>query len=254
MPRPGEGPKLSAPIKTGSRQTKGSTLSARYMPQPRVAENNRQLSKTCAEVLNETNLYSLLGVDSQASEEAVKIAYRQRLLVEHPDKGGDQDKFDELKRAFSILDSPEEREAYDLKIQAAEAHAQLVHGGPAPAQQGAAIDAAARKKTAPEIGSKRQKDWHKHSAEWVDQTRGSAALDNIVLAIKDADGPLSQKGEKEMLQDQTEALYKKFIEVPPGARQKWLESLRSPHKQALKAYAKAQQAKEMEKAKKWLGK
>lgn len=255
MPRPGDGPKLSAtPIKTGSRQTKGSTLSARYVPQPRAIENNRQAREACAELLSQTNLYALLGVESDVSQEAVKIAYRQRLLEEHPDKGGDQDKFDELKHAFSILSDPDEREAYDRKIVEAEAHARLVQGGPAPARQGAEIDAAARLKTAPQIGSKRQKDWHKHAAEWVDKTRGSAALDNIVFAIKDAAGPLSQKDEKEMLKDQTEALYKQFIAVPVGSRQKWLESLRGPHKQALKTYAKAQQANEMEKAKKWLGK
>jgi len=229
-------------------------LSARYVPQPRTVENNRQSREADAELLSQTNLYALLGVDRDASQEAVKIAYRQRLLEEHPDKGGDQDKFDELKRAFSILDNPDERETYDRKIVEAEARARLVQGGPAPAHQGAEIEAAARIKTAPQIGSKRQKDWHKHAAEWVDKTRGSAALDNIALAIKDAAGPMSQKDEKEMLKDQIEALYKQFIEVPAGSRQKWLESLRGPHKQALKTYAKAQQAKEMEKTKKWLAK
>jgi hypothetical protein len=66
---------------------------------------------------------------------------------------------------------------------------------------------------------------------------------------------MSQKPPEELLKDQTEALFKKFKELPAGSkgRQAWVNSLGAKQKQALKAYAKVEEAKAMEKAKKWCG-
>jgi curved DNA-binding protein CbpA len=215
-------------------------------------------------ILNQTNLYELLGVEDDVSPADLKTAYRRKLLEEHPDKGGDQAKFDEIQRAYGILEDEEARDAYDDKIADAKMRARLVEGGPRQKKQGAEIEAAARVKTAPRQGSTRQRDWHKHSVEWADEQRGSAVLDNIVMAIKDADvkatacpapdAAVAKKDEKALLKEQTEALYEKYIQVPSGSRQKWLESVKGPQKAALKLHAKEQQAKALEKAKKWLNK
>eukprot|EP00913_Durusdinium_trenchii_P001758 g1629.t1 len=48
-------------------------------------------------------LYEILGIDEDAPLDDVVKAYRQRALAEHPDKGGDVDRFDALKKAYEVL-------------------------------------------------------------------------------------------------------------------------------------------------------
>lgn len=198
-------------------------------------------------------MYELLGVDNDVEPEALKAAYRQKALVEHPDKGGDQDRFDAIFNAFNLLQDPERRLEYDEQLAQVASQAVLVEGAPARRSTGEGV---AHKKTAPTPGSKRQKDWHKQSAEWAGDKKGATVLQQISLAITDAAGPMSQKPPEELLQDQTEALFKKYSELPAGSKgkQQWVNSLTAKQKQALKVYAKAEEAKAMEKAKKWLGK
>jgi len=198
-------------------------------------------------------LYELLGVDNDVEPEALKAAYRQKALVEHPDKGGDQDRFDAIFNAFNLLQDPERRLEYDEQLAAVASQAVLVEGAPARRSTGEGV---AHKKTAPTPGSKRQKDWHKQSEYWAGDKKGATVLQQISLAITDAEGPMSQKPPEELLQDQTEALFKKYSELPAGSKgkQQWVNSLTAKQKQALKVYAKAEEAKAMEKAKKWLGK
>jgi curved DNA-binding protein CbpA len=57
--------------------------------------------------------YALLGVARTASALAIKSAYRQRVQVTHPDRGGDPDEFIAVARAFSLLSDPEARQLYD---------------------------------------------------------------------------------------------------------------------------------------------
>lgn len=198
-------------------------------------------------------MYEILKVDNDVEPEALKAAYRQLALVEHPDKGGDQDRFDAILHAFHLLQDPERRLAYDEELAQAASQARLVEGKPITRSTGEGV---ARKKTAPTAGSKRQKDWHKQSEEWAGEKNGSTVLQNIRLALTDAAGPMSQKPPEELLKDQTEALFAKYKELPAGskAKQAWVNSLDAKQKAALKMYAKAEEAKAMEKAKKWLGK
>lgn len=57
--------------------------------------------------------YELLGVSRDASPEEIKKAYRQLALREHPDKGGDPEKFKEIAAAYATLSDPEQRREYD---------------------------------------------------------------------------------------------------------------------------------------------
>jgi DnaJ family protein A protein 2 len=58
-------------------------------------------------------LYDILGLPKTATTDEIKKAYRKRAVVEHPDKGGDAEKFKELSRAYSVLSDEEEKQKYD---------------------------------------------------------------------------------------------------------------------------------------------
>ena len=59
------------------------------------------------------DLYEILGVSRDASEEDVKRAYRRRARQLHPDTGGDQEEFKELTAAYEVLRNPTARTNYD---------------------------------------------------------------------------------------------------------------------------------------------
>lgn len=60
------------------------------------------------------NLYELLGVPRDADAKAIKAAYRRAARAHHPDmEGGDTAKFQQVKRAYDILNDPLARKRYD---------------------------------------------------------------------------------------------------------------------------------------------
>lgn len=63
--------------------------------------------------VNNTKFYQVLGIDKNASENDIKKAYRKLAIKHHPDKGGDQEVFKELCRAYEVLSDPEKRRTYD---------------------------------------------------------------------------------------------------------------------------------------------
>ncbi|KAL4857029.1 DnaJ [Chlorella vulgaris] len=62
-------------------------------------------------------LYTLLGVERDASQVEIRRAYRRLLVVAHPDKGGDPEHFQQLKAAFTQLSDAGERLIYDEKLE-----------------------------------------------------------------------------------------------------------------------------------------
>jgi len=221
----------------------------------------------------QANLYELLGVEAWCSQQELQAAYRRRALQEHPDKGGDQERFDELQRAYGVLADEDRRDAYDRALQRAEDRATLVEGRPEPkaltAEKKAPVE-----KTAPRVGSKRAKDWLRCAAEHSGDRSGAALVSSIRLAILDAESAdaaaaaaaaaapqggaapvaVAQKGQREIEREQTEALFEKYRGLNDGMKKQWVSTLTGKQKQALKARAKEEEAKQMEKAKKWLGK
>lgn len=58
--------------------------------------------------------YKILGVDSKASSEEIKKAYRKLAHQHHPDKsGGNEAKFKEINEAYQVLSDKQKRAQYD---------------------------------------------------------------------------------------------------------------------------------------------
>jgi len=58
-------------------------------------------------------LYKILEVSKTATTDEIKKAFRKKALKEHPDKGGDPEKFKDISLAYEALSDPEKRKLYD---------------------------------------------------------------------------------------------------------------------------------------------
>lgn len=59
------------------------------------------------------NYYEILSVSREATSEQIKKAYLRKAKKLHPDKGGNSDEFNEVKKAFDVLYNEDTRKEYD---------------------------------------------------------------------------------------------------------------------------------------------
>lgn len=60
-----------------------------------------------------TKFYKMLEVEKGATEAEIKKAYRKMAIKHHPDKGGDQERFKDINKAYEVLGDADKRAKYD---------------------------------------------------------------------------------------------------------------------------------------------
>ena len=60
------------------------------------------------------NPYKVLGVEVTASVDECKRAYRRLCMKHHPDNGGDKDTFDQINKAWTMIESGEGKLFQDM--------------------------------------------------------------------------------------------------------------------------------------------
>src|SRR5690625_4773412 len=83
--------------------------------------------------MREQDFYSVLGLDPDADEQAVRAAYRKAAREHHPDRGGSAEQFHRIQEAWEVLGSPQSRADYDRRRGTSAASADT----PAPTEEGA---------------------------------------------------------------------------------------------------------------------
>lgn len=59
------------------------------------------------------NYYDILGVSKNSSLEEIKQSYKKLVIKNHPDKGGDKEKFQRIQEAYEVLSDENKRREYD---------------------------------------------------------------------------------------------------------------------------------------------
>jgi len=59
--------------------------------------------------------YNTLGVNQGAGEDEIKKAYRSLAMKHHPDRGGDQAKFQEIQEAYDVLSNPQKKAEWEAQ-------------------------------------------------------------------------------------------------------------------------------------------
>ncbi|GIS52861.1 MAG: hypothetical protein Ct9H90mP28_5770 [Paracoccaceae bacterium] len=62
---------------------------------------------------NDDTLYKELNVERNSSKAEIKKAYHKLVLKNHPDKGGDAEKFRKIQTAYEVLSDDDKRSKYD---------------------------------------------------------------------------------------------------------------------------------------------
>lgn len=73
--------------------------------------------------------YDILGVKRSASADELKTAYKRQAMKNHPDKGGNPEKFKQINEAYQALSDPQQKQMYDKFGTTDPQQAQMNSGG-----------------------------------------------------------------------------------------------------------------------------
>ena len=59
------------------------------------------------------DFYYILGISKDATQEQIKRAFREKVKINHPDVGGDEETFKNINKAYNVLYDPNTRRMYD---------------------------------------------------------------------------------------------------------------------------------------------
>lgn len=59
--------------------------------------------------------YQTLGIQEDANQDEIRAAYKKLAMKNHPDRGGDTKKFQEISQAYDTLSDPQKRAQYDAQ-------------------------------------------------------------------------------------------------------------------------------------------
>ena len=59
------------------------------------------------------NYYKILEIEENADQNQIKKAFRKAALVNHPDRGGNEETFKKYQKAYEILSDPKKKDIYD---------------------------------------------------------------------------------------------------------------------------------------------
>jgi molecular chaperone DnaJ len=66
--------------------------------------------------MNIDNYYDILGVNENASQDDIKKKYRKLAKENHPDTGGNEEKFKKISTAYDVLGDDQKRQQYDQEM------------------------------------------------------------------------------------------------------------------------------------------
>lgn len=96
-----------------------SEASSQPSPAPEPKHEKQQDTPATPATSTGTELYTALGIPSDASADAIHQAFRQLARQYHPDVCTDQnavDRFKEINESYKILKDPEQRRIYDQRV------------------------------------------------------------------------------------------------------------------------------------------